>query len=72
MPKPQVDRIFNRDCVEGMKELPAESVDLVITDPPFAIDFKAHRSNYNRTQSRVMTGYNEVHAQDYAENACSN
>ena len=67
MPKPQVDQIFNRDCVEGMKDLPAESVDLVITDPPFAIDFKAHRSNYNRTQSRVMTGYNEVHAQDYAE-----
>lgn len=63
----QVDQIFNSDCVKGMRNLPAGSVDLVITDPPFAIDFKPHRSNYNRTQSRVMQGYSEVHAQDYAE-----
>jgi len=61
------NQIYNMDCVEGMQDLPERSVDLVVTDPPFAIDFKAHRSNYNRTQSRVMTGYSEVSAQDYAD-----
>ena len=67
MPDIEFNQIYNMDCVEGMRNLPAGSIDLVITDPPFAIDFKAHRTNYNRTQSRVMTGYNEIHADDYGE-----
>ena len=61
----EFNQIYNMDCIEGMSLLPERSVDLIITDPPFAIDFKAHRSNYNRTQSRVLTGYNEVEPQDY-------
>jgi len=46
--------------VEGMKQIPDNIIDLVVTDPPFAIDFKAKRSNYNRTESRVLEGYNEI------------
>lgn len=61
----QVNQIYNMDCVEGMKLIPDETVDLVITDPPFAIDFKARRANYNRTQSRVLEGYNEIRREDY-------
>lgn len=61
-----LDRIYNLDAVEGMRRLPAASVDLVITDPPFAIDFRPHRGNYNRSQHRVLEGYNEVRAGDYA------
>lgn len=30
-----IDRIYNMDCVEGMKNLSAESVDLIIADPPY-------------------------------------
>ena len=41
MPDIEFNQIYNMDCVEGMRNLPAESIDLVITDPPFAIDFKA-------------------------------
>lgn len=63
---PERDRIHHEDCREGMKRLPGACIDLVITDPPFAIDFKAHRGNYNRTGSRVLAGYNEVAARDYA------
>jgi site-specific DNA-methyltransferase (adenine-specific) len=36
-----------------------------VTDPPFAIDFKATKNNYNRTASRVMQGYNEIKQKDY-------
>lgn len=54
------------DCIVGMQEhLSDKSVDLIVTDPPFAINFKAKRSNYNRTQSRVLEGYNEVTQKDY-------
>lgn len=57
--------IYNVDCIEGMTRIPEGSVDLVITDPPFAIEFKAKRTNYNRTQSRVLEGYNEIPAVEY-------
>ena len=29
------NRIYPMDCVEVLKELPSESVDLVIADPPY-------------------------------------
>lgn len=53
------------NCIEGMKKIPKNKVDLIITDPPFAIDFKATKANYNRTASRVMAGYNEIKQEDY-------
>lgn len=62
----EVNQIYNMDCLDGLKHVGGGSIDLVITDPPFAIDFKAHRTNYNRTQSRVLQGYNEVHVDEYA------
>ena len=65
MPKKTVDFIKNTSCVQGMQSLPEEHVDLIVTDPPFAIDFKAKRSNYNRTQSRVLEGYSEIPQEEY-------
>jgi len=35
-----LNHVYNMDCVEGMKNISAQSVDLVITDPPFGIDFR--------------------------------
>ncbi len=60
-----LDTVFHGDCIEGMGKLPEACVDLVITDPPFAINFKAKRSNYNRTASRVLEGYGEVSKAEY-------
>lgn len=65
--KLEFNRIYNMDCMEGMKSIPENSIDLVITDPPFAIEFKAKRSNYHRTQSRVLEGYNEIPKEKYYE-----
>lgn len=48
-----------------MQSMPANQIDLIVTDPPFAIDFKATKQNYNRTASRVMQGYNEIKQKDY-------
>ncbi len=53
------------NCIEGMKIIPSKTADIVITDPPFAIDFKAKRENYNRKSSRVLDGYNEIHGKEY-------
>ncbi len=32
-----INKIYNMDCMEGMKQLPDESIDLVVTDPPYKI-----------------------------------
>jgi site-specific DNA-methyltransferase (adenine-specific) len=66
-PHIEIDHIYLMDCREGMKAMRAGCVDLIVTDPPFAIDFRAKRSNYNRTHSRVLEGYNEIPKEEYYE-----
>lgn len=62
------DQIFNEDCITGMaRHLPDACVDLVITDPPFGIEFGARRANYNRKNASVLEGYNEVAGTDYLQ-----
>lgn len=52
---------YNIDCIEGMKEhVQDESMDLAICDPPFKIDFQNMGSQYNRDESNVVEGYQEV------------
>lgn len=33
----EIDRIYNEDCLVGMKRIPDKSVDLVVTDPPYLL-----------------------------------
>ncbi len=61
----QIDNIYCGDSLKLMQKIPEEFVDLIVTDPPFAIEFKAKRGNYNRTANRVLEGYNEISKKDY-------
>jgi len=61
-----VDRFSYNDCVEGMKNIPDESVDLVIADPPFGLSFNGKESIYNRDHRFVKDGYKEIDG-DYEE-----
>jgi site-specific DNA-methyltransferase (adenine-specific) len=61
------DTIYLGDALELMPAIPDGVVDLIVTDPPFAIDFKAHRENYNRSGSNVMEGYREISESHYPE-----
>jgi site-specific DNA-methyltransferase (adenine-specific) len=40
----ELDKIYNMDCVEGMRLLPDDSVDLIVTSPPYniGIDYDAY------------------------------
>ena len=67
MKKFSVNKIYNQDCIDGMKTIPDGKMDLIVTDPPFAINFKAKKANYNRTASRVLSGYNEITKENYYE-----
>ena len=51
MPNP-VFELHHRDCLEGMRDLPAESVDAVVTSPPYnlGIQYSKFRDDANRPQ----------------------
>ncbi|RLC37005.1 site-specific DNA-methyltransferase [candidate division Kazan bacterium] len=42
----KLDVIYNKDCLEGMKRLPDESIDLIVTDPPYGIAYKQKNKPY--------------------------
>ena len=35
------DQVIQGDCIQVLKELPSESVDLVITDPPYLVNYRS-------------------------------
>lgn len=43
------DIIYNQDCMEVMRSLPNESIDLIVTDPPYRVT--------SRGSSGTMSGY---------------
>lgn len=56
------------DCREIMQNnIPDESINLIIADPPFSIDFKAKRSNYNRNGDLVIDDYIEIPPEEYRD-----
>jgi site-specific DNA-methyltransferase (adenine-specific) len=61
------DRLYLGDALDLLPQVPDGSVDLIVTDPPFAIDFKAQRLNYNRKGSNVLEGYQEIPEAEYGE-----
>ena len=34
----EIDKIYNEDCLEGMKRIPDKSIDLIVTDPPYLLE----------------------------------
>lgn len=38
----ELNQIYQMDCIEGMRMLPDDSVDLIVTDPPYNIGKDKH------------------------------
>ena len=36
--KDLLDKVINKDCIQGMRDLPSECVDLIIADPPYNLN----------------------------------
>jgi len=61
------DMLYQGDALALLPKVPEGSIDLIVTDPPFAIDFRAQRLNYNRKGSNVIDGYQEIPEEEYGE-----
>jgi site-specific DNA-methyltransferase (adenine-specific) len=58
---------YHGDCRAGAaRYLEDESVDLIITDPPYGIDGDQLHRHYNRDEGYVVDGYVEVPQKEYA------
>lgn len=59
---------YNVDCVEGARKYLADnSVDLIITDPPYGIAGDTLHKHYNRNEDHVLDGYIEVPKEEYPD-----
>jgi DNA modification methylase len=54
-------------ALRDMTDWEGVGADIAITDPPFGLQFDGKASNYNRDESRVVDGYVEWEADQYAD-----
>jgi site-specific DNA-methyltransferase (adenine-specific) len=63
-----LNTIYYEDCIEGIpKRLSSNSIDLIIADPPFGIEFVGLNALYNRKKEYVVKGYSEISKEDYVD-----
>ncbi len=63
----EVDVVYYSDCINGMKKLPPESIDMIVADPPFGLNFSEMEVLYNRDSDFVAEGYTDVAIDNYAD-----
>ena len=52
----QIDHLLLGDCLELLKTIPTESVDLVLTDPPYNINLVPQRGTTSAIEGDNMSG----------------
>lgn len=50
----ELNRIYNEDCLEGMKRIPDNTVDLVVTDPPYCIGTTSNGQKGSWTDNNLI------------------
>lgn len=55
------DIIYNCDCIKGLREMPDNSVDAVITSPPYNYNLRIQNGKYTRRSLNDKTKYNKTY-----------
>ena len=57
----ELNKIYNEDCLEGMKDIPDSSIDLIVTDPPYLINYKTgnRKDKEHRFNKVILNDDNE-------------
>lgn len=63
----ELNKIYNEDCLIGMQSVTSESVDLIVTDPPYLISYKTGRrtGNDHRFSDVILNDNNQELISDY-------
>ncbi len=57
----EMNKIYNENCLEGMKRIPDNSIDLIVTDPPY--EFETRGSGFHKKRDY----YDEIAARGLAK-----
>ena len=65
----EINKIYNEDCILGMKYIEDDSIDLIVTDPPYLISYK---TNYRKNKDHdfckeILNDNNEQLIKDYVK-----
>lgn len=67
----ELNNLYNMDCIEGIKQIPAECIDLIVTDPPYKTTSRGNAGNSGgMLQKKInMKGqvfnHNDISPKDY-------
>ena len=53
----ELNKVHHGDCLELMKDIPDASVDLIIADPPYGVNYQ---SNYRKNKFKKLTNDNVI------------
>jgi site-specific DNA-methyltransferase (adenine-specific) len=63
----ELNRIYNEDCLEGMKRIPDKSIDMILTDPPYGIKYKSNYRSKTRKFKMLENDDNDIRFEAYSE-----
>jgi len=66
----ELNRIYQMDCLEGMKLIPDESIDLLLTDPPYNVSRKSNFHTMGRKGVDFGEWDKEFNQKEWLEVAC--
>lgn len=63
----ELNKVYNEDCLIGMKDIPDKSIDLIVTDPPYLVKYKTgHRKDKtHKFTKEILNDDNEQLLKDY-------
>lgn len=61
----EINKIYNDDCMNILKQLPDKSIDLVLTDPPYILDMKGGRGKAFGDRKLVKDKHIDFIAHDF-------
>jgi site-specific DNA-methyltransferase (adenine-specific) len=65
---PPYCNLYNESCITGSRlHIPDNSIDLIITDPPYGIKGDTLHKHYNRDEQHVIDGYVEIPEDEYGD-----
>ena len=62
-----IDKLLDKYFIKDMNDWEEVNADLIITDPPFGIEFSGKNRNYHRNVKNVVSGYVEWTVSEYGE-----
>lgn len=68
----ELNKLYNCDCMEGMKLISDESIDLIVTDPPYKVTSRGSAGNSGGmlqkeiNKSGMVFAHNDIEPSEYA------